>query len=119
MKRVAAPFIIAAFLTASPVPAEQVTLEGYLVDRECSSGIIELGAEAAAKHDRSCALMEICVQSGFGILTAAGEFVIFDDAGNEKAVAEVESASKDKDYKIRVSGAREGDEIQVASLTIE
>ncbi len=119
MKNLTASIILIACLAASPSPAEQVTLEGYLVDRECSSGIIEQGAQAAAEHDRSCALMEICIQSGFGILTAAGDFVIFDDAGNEKAVAAVESASKDKDYKIRVSGNRQGDEIQVVSLTIK
>ena len=119
MKNLTASIILIACFAATPAPAEQVTLEGYLVDRECSSGIIEQGAEAAAEHDRSCALMEICRQSGFGILTASGDFVIFDDAGNDKAVSALESASKDKDYKIRVSGAREGDEIQVASLTIE
>ena len=119
MKHLAASLILIACLAASSFAAKQVTLEGYLVDRECSSGIIEQGAQAAAEHDRSCALMEICRQSGFGILTAAGDFVIFDDAGNEKAVAALESASKDKDYKIRVSGHRQGDEIQVVSLTIE
>ena len=119
MKNLTASIILIACLAASSAPAEQVTLEGYLVDRECSSGIIEQGAEAAAEHDRSCALMEICRQSGFGILTASGDFVIFDDAGNDKAVSALESASKDKDYKIRVSGKRQGDEIQVASLTIE
>ena len=119
MKRLPKLLILIAWLAAIPAPAEQVTLKGYLVDRECSSGIIEQGAEAAAEHDRSCALMEICRQSGFGLLTASGDFVIFDDAGNDKAVAALESASKDKDYKISVSGNRQGDEIQVASLTIE
>lgn len=119
MKRFAASLVLVACLASPPMPAEQVTLEGYLVDRECSAGIIEQGAHAAAEHDRSCALMDLCVRSGFGILTAAGDFVIFDDAGNEKAVAAVESASKDKDYKIRVSGDRQGDEIQIAALTIQ
>ena len=111
--------VVFAGLMASPLRAERVTLEGYLVDRECSSGIIEQGAEAAAEHDRTCALMELCIRSGFGILTAEGEFMVFDDAGNDKAVAAIESASKDKDYRIRVSGYRLGDEMQVASLTME
>ena len=63
--------------------------------------------------------MDLCVQSGFGVLTVAGEFVVFDEASNDKAVAAIELANKDKDYKIRVRGSRDGNEVLVAAVTIE
>ena len=64
MKTVLALLVITIF---SGLPsAEKVTLTGYLLDRECAPRIIEQGEEASAKHDRSCALMDLCAQCGFG-----------------------------------------------------
>ena len=117
MKTVLSSLAIVIF--AGLLSAEKVTLSGYLIDRECAPGIIEQGKEASANHDRSCALMDLCAQSGFGVLTSDGKFVTFDDPGNEKAIAAIENASKDKDYQVTVSGERQGDEIKVESLKLD
>ena len=117
MKTVLSSLAIVIF--AGLLSAEKVTLSGYLIDRECAPGIIEQGKEASANHDRSCALMDLCAQSGFGVLTSDGKFVTFDDSGNEKAIAAIENASKDKDYQVTVTGEQLGDEIKVESLKLD
>ena len=117
MKTVLSSLAIVIF--AGRLSAEKATLSGYLIDRECAPGIIEQGKEASANHDRSCALMDLCAQSGFGVLTSDGKFVTFDDPGSEKAIAAIENASKDKDYQVTVTGDRQGDEIKVESLKLD
>ena len=117
MKTVLALLVIA--ISPGLLSAEKVTLTGYLIDRECAPGIIEQGEEASAKHDRSCALMDLCTQSGFGVLISDGKFVTFDDPGNEKAIAAIENASKDNDYQVTVTGEQQGDEIKVESLKLD
>ena len=116
-------FLVATLLTVLEVPAPAgkiITLRGYLVDQMCSEGIASQGLKAAAEHDRACALMELCVESDFGVLTENGVFVAFDEAGSERALAAIESSSKDRDYKATVTGEWQGEKrFKVHSLKLE
>ncbi len=116
-------FLAAALLTVLEIPApagKVVILRGYLVDQMCADGIAEQGLKAAAEHDRTCALMDLCIQSGFGVLTEGEDFVAFDEGGSEQALAAIESSSKAKNYKVTVSGEWQGEKkLKVHSLKLE
>lgn len=86
------------------------TWTGTVIDTMCK-------AKDPATHTRKCALG--CAKSGFGIVLSDGKFVKFDDQGNTKTVAMLESASKDKDLKVKVSGKLAGDTIQVESISLQ
>ena len=99
--------------------AESSTINGYLVDKQCSKGLATQGKKAVAEHDRTCILMDVCVQSGFGVLTEDGTFIEFDEAGSKKAAEALESSAKEKDFKVTVTGDRRGDRIKVESLKLQ
>ncbi len=111
MKRTAFFILIATFLLSTSAAAE--TWKGVAVDTMCS-----VKAKAAPdEHTTKCALA--CAKSGFGILTADGSFLKFDDAGNEKAVAALKGTKKSDRLRATVTGERDGDTIQVKSLTLD
>jgi hypothetical protein len=68
-------------------------------------------------HTTQCALN--CADSGFGIFTADGAFLKFDDAGNKKALAALKATKKEKAIRATVTGDKAGDLIKVASLKID
>lgn len=83
--------------------------------------IVDVMCSAKAKagpdsHTRACALQ--CQNSGFGVVTATGEFLKFDEAGNAKAVAVLKASKKGDHLRVAVTGTREGGTIKVASLTL-
>ena len=94
-------------------------VSGYLVDVMCSAELAEKGAGAAAKHDKECLGMADCVASGYAVLTAENKVIKFDAKGNEEAKKAIAASSKDKDFKVTVSGVVEGDTMAVAALQIE
>src|SRR5262245_45772677 len=49
----------------------KITLTGYIIDKACSARLAKKSdpQAAAAEEPTSCALMEGCVKSGFGILS--------------------------------------------------
>ena len=109
--------IVATF--ALCLHAENKTVKGYLVDKACSRELAEKGPKAIADHDRDCALMDSCLESGFGVMTADGKFIAFDAAGSKKAAAEIKASKKDKNYQVTVTGDQQGDTIRVASLKLD
>ncbi len=67
-------------------------------------------------HTKACALQ--CQNSGFGIITADGEFLTFDSAGNQKAIEVLKSSKQNDKLRVTVSGERSGDTIKVLSVTL-
>jgi hypothetical protein len=86
------------------------TWSGTVVDAMCK-------AKDPASHTRECALG--CAKSGFGIVTADGKFVKFDDAGNSKTVEALKASTKDKDLQAKVTGSLDGDTIKVESIELQ
>lgn len=86
------------------------TWSGTVVDVSCKG-------KDLSSHTKKCALG--CAKSGFGIVTADGTFIKFDEAGNAKALAALKATSKDTDLKATVSGKMDGDVIQVESISID
>ena len=81
MKSLSFLFLMAGF--TGLVSAAEV--QGILIDKMCSTKAVKGGQAAAVAHDRDCALMPPCQQSGYGVFTADNKYVTFDDAGNTKA----------------------------------
>ncbi|MBI3666896.1 MAG: hypothetical protein HY236_11850 [Acidobacteria bacterium] len=109
---------ILVVLAAGLCAAEQQTLTGYLMDKACSADALKKGEEVAKKHGRDCALMEDCVKTGYGVITAEGKFITFDQAGNKRAIAALKVSKKENDLRVTVTGDVSGDSIKVASLKI-
>jgi hypothetical protein len=113
-----------AGLAASAAPA---TVQGVLMDKQCSSKAevrvapgarIEGGMLAAYVHTRRCALMPDCQKSGYGVFTYDNKFLSFDAAGSQKALAALKAAKKEDDLKVEVTGEIQGGAIKVVSVKL-
>lgn len=93
-------FSVAAF-------AEQWS--GTVVDVACKG-------KDLAGHTKKCALS--CSKSGYGLVTADGKFVKFDESGNAQALEALKASKKDKDLKATVTGSMDGETIKVESIQI-
>ncbi len=96
-------------LSFCSVAAFAETWSGTVVDVACKG-------KDLSGHATKCAIS--CAKSGYGLVTADGKFVKFDEEGNAKALAALKSTKKDKDLKATVSGELDGDVIKVASIAI-
>jgi hypothetical protein len=119
MKKITGLLLWAA-LGLLPAVASAAEIEGVLLDQACASGDgLKDGQKGALKHDRDCALMDACVKSGYGIVTADDKFLKFDAAGNQKALAVLQKTTKPDNLRVKVTGDVTGDQIAVASITLE
>ena len=84
----------------------------------CSRAAVKGGQEVAAKHERTCNLKENCAKTGFGVFTADGKFIAFDDAGNSVARKALEASTRKDDMKVTVTGEIQGDSMKVADLKL-
>lgn len=113
MKKFPSLMMLAALL-AMPAMALAATYKDVpVVDVNCSK-------KAAANpdaHTRDCALQ--CASSGFGIVTKDQKFLKFDDAGNQKVLAELKSSDKKDHLRVNVTGEVQGDTLKVASVTLK
>lgn len=106
-----------AGLLAGMVSAAEV--QGVLMDKMCSAKAVATGQRAATEHTRKCALMPPCQKSGYGVFTADGKFLTFDDTGNAQALAALQKSKKKDDLKVMVNGDVKGDTIKVATLKLQ
>jgi len=101
--------LIACFgLTSALALAE--TWSGTVVDVNCKN-------KDLSTHTRDCAIS--CSRSGYGIVTADGKFIKFNEQGNAKALAALKSSSKQNDLKAKVTGSLKDDVIQVDSIDLQ
>src|ERR1051326_6247095 len=112
MKRLLCLYALTASLTYA------ADFRGYLLDKSCAD---EDGNKPgyAAKHQKSCLQMKVCVQSGYGVMTDDLKYYKFDRNGNAMAAKLIAASKKTDQFKINVSGNVQGDTIKVAKLTIE
>ncbi len=84
-----------------------------IVDTACYSKV----KNDPDKHETKC--MIACARSGFGIITADGAFLKFDDAGNAKTSALLKETTMKDHLRVTVSGERMGDSIRVTSVSLK
>jgi hypothetical protein len=114
--------------TGRSVAAAATTVQGVLLDKQCSpdaetrivsdpSPHLEGGILWAYTHTRRCLLMPACQRSGYGIFTYdTTKYLSFDAAGNQKALAMIQASKKADDMRIEVTGEIDGDKIKVSTL---
>jgi hypothetical protein len=102
------------FLAFPVFAADAETWKGLpLMDGHCITKM----AENPDAHPRSCALQ--CAKGGYGVITADGKFLRFDEGGNEKALEALKKSDKKDHLRATVTGTLDGDVITVSSISIE
>jgi len=97
-------------LTLMGSAAAADTFSGTVVDVMCR-------AKDLAGHTRECAVA--CAKSGYGLVTADGKFLKFDETGNARTLTALKKSTKDKDLKAKVSGNVDGDVLKVQSIELQ
>src|SRR5205807_8123010 len=104
MNRVVCGLLVFAGLAAAD------SFSGTVVDVICRG-------KDLAGHTRECAVT--CAKSGYGMVTAEGKFLKFDEGGNARTLSALKKATKDKDLKAKVSGTVDGDVLKVAAIELQ
>lgn len=86
---------------------------GYLMDTMCAPKMLD----KASSHTAEC--MKNCRQSGYGLVTADGKYIRFNETGNSKALAALEQSDKQDDLAVKVVGELKAGVIHVESLEIQ
>ena len=97
-------------LTFFSMAALAETFSGTVVDVMCKG-------KDLSSHTKECALS--CAKSGFGLVTADGKFLKFDEEGNAKALEAIKATDKEKDLKAKVTGEMDNDTLKVESIELE
>jgi hypothetical protein len=97
-------------LSVAALAAAADSYSGTVVDVMCR-------AKDLAGHTRECAIN--CSKTGYGLVTADGKFLKFDEAGNARTLAMLKKSSKDKELKAKVSGTIEGDVLKVQMIELQ
>ncbi|HKE25724.1 MAG TPA: hypothetical protein VKB88_25370 [Bryobacteraceae bacterium] len=104
------PVILTLALVAGFSNLFAESFSGTVVDVMCRN-------KDLASHTRECAVT--CSRSGYGMVTADGKFLKFDEAGNARTLAALKKLSKDKDLKAKVVGAVSGDVLKVEAIEFQ
>ena len=111
--------------------ASAAEIKGVLLDKDCSSKAeerissgtgdapaLEGGMLAAEAHTLECLRAPACQKSGYGVYTSDEKFLLFDAAGNRKAIEALKLSKKLSDIRVVVTGQVEGDTIKVTTLKL-
>jgi uncharacterized membrane protein YphA (DoxX/SURF4 family) len=114
MKRSIGALATALALVFFAVPLQAETWKSLpLMDGHCSAKM----AKDPDSHPRSCAIQ--CAKGGYGVITADGKYIKFDEAGSEKTLAALQKSDKKDHLRATVEGTLNGDVITVTSIVIE
>ncbi len=70
-----------------------------------------------ASHTRECAVA--CAKSGYGLVTAEGKFLKFNESGNARTLTALKKLTKEKDLKAKVTGTVDGDVLKVEEIEFQ
>ena len=114
MKRIV---LLMALAVALPVFAAAETWSNSFTDSRYAKCSEE---KAKADPERTYAGLrpDLRQESGFGILDKDGNYLKFDAKGNAEAMKLLQSTAKKDHLRVSVSGEKQGDVIQVQSLTM-
>jgi len=111
---------IAGLFAGLTLTASAAQVNGILMDKMCSARTAKEGGQKFAEsHDKKCALEPPCAKSGYGVYTADGKFLSFDDAGNAQAAAALKATKNVDHLKVSVNGTVQGTTLKVMSLNLQ
>ena len=117
-------------MESSGATSASAPIQGVLIDQHCSaeaetrmvpdpSPHLEGGILWAYTHTKSCLLAPACRRSGYGVFTnETNKFLLFDRAGDQKALALIQASKKEDNMRVEVTGQIEGGKIKVTSLKL-
>src|SRR5205085_10544995 len=108
--------VMAIALCAATVRAEDVKMEGTLIDQMCGEKMMKKDdpQKAADEHSKACALKEGCAKAGFAII-ADGKMTKLTPESTDKAKEYLE---KNDSTKVVVEGTKKDDgSIEAKSIT--
>ena len=111
-----AVLVASVALVRAQAPAQTVT--GYLVDVKCATSRAN-DAGFPAEHTKDCMLMDACMKSGYGVMTADKKLIKFDAAGNKKALALLKATNRDKEWKVTVTGTMKDNVLTVDTIAVQ
>jgi hypothetical protein len=100
---------VSLFLSASALACAE-SFSGTVVDVMCRT-------KDLASHTRECAVN--CAKGGYGLVTADGKFLKFNEAGNARTLAALKKLSKEKDLKAKVTGMVAGEVLNVEAVEFQ
>lgn len=109
---------VVSAVAVARMQAQAQTVSGYLVDVKCGAARAN-EAGFPAEHTKDCMLMDACMKSGYGVMTAEKKLIKFDAAGNKKAVELLKATNKDKDWKVAVKGTMKDGVLAVESIAVQ
>ena len=68
-------------------------------------------------HTTQCALQ--CAKGGYGLITADGSYIKFDEPGNAMVVAALKATKKKDHLRATVTGERDGEMIKVKAFSLD
>jgi len=104
-------FVILAALLVSSAAFASDWKNVVLMDQACSAKA-KTNPDA---HNRACAIQ--CAKSGYGILTQDGQYLKFDEKGNQEAAKLLASSDKKDHLRVNVQGEEKNGTIAVSSLS--
>lgn len=114
MKKAMSFIMVLALAMVLSAPLYAATWKNVpLTDANCA-GRVKDNPDA---HKRSCIIN--CADSGYGILTADGNFLKFNDSGNKTALSLLKASDKADHIRVTVEGTLKGDTIEVQSLSLD
>jgi hypothetical protein len=117
-------------MESSGATSASAPIQGVLIDQHCSaeaetrmvpdpSPHLEGGILWAYTHTKTCLLAPACRRSGYGVFTnETNKFLLFDRAGDQKALALIQASKKDDNMRVEVTGQIEDGKIKVTSLKL-
>jgi hypothetical protein len=106
--------VLLVLLSVTAAAAADETWKGVtLVDTACSAKV----KDAPDSHTASCAIA--CAKSGFGIIASDGQYLKFDEAGNNRALAALKATKKTDHLRATVVGVRDGETIKVKTISLD
>jgi hypothetical protein len=99
--------------------ALSLVMLGTLAAADFSGTVVDVMCRGKdlAGHTRECALT--CSKSGYGLVTADGKFLKFDEAGNARTLASLKKLSREKDLKAKVTGSLDGEVLKVQNIEFQ
>ena len=114
MKNVISASIVLLLASVVSTRSETRVLAGHLVDEKCASYYRESQPEKLSEHSRACA-MACGRQGGYG-LVAPDQYISFDAEGRRLAQQWLENTSREKDLRVSVTFAVEGEKLKVLKI---
>jgi len=112
MRRILGTLLVLCLAAAAAFAGEMkpMTMTGHLIDVACASEhASEKKADFGPRHSKKCLQMAECAESGYALLTADHDVIKFDQASNAKVKQFIAATDRDRDWKIKVTGAMNAD----------